>query len=391
MNRISAALLACIAFSPPVIPAERATSADRATVRSASPVQVPLKVDGNSPTFWLNGKFHYITSTGDSPTKARGADQFNLVPDGDIHVEPSVHYPIWIEGVWVDEDGIIYGWYHHEPRGLCPDNGLTAPVIGAVVSYDGGSIYHDLGIVLKSSDPMDCTARNGFFGSGHGDFSVILDQDRQFFYFLFTNYGGDVSHQGIVTARLAFEDRKAPAGAVWKYHNGEWAEPGIGGQVTPILPTRVAWRNANADSFWGPAVHWNTYLQTYVVLLNRACCEPGWPQAGIHFTTNPDLAHPEKWIKPELILEGAGVGFYPQVIGIGEGETDTLAGEVVRLYVHGKSEWEILFSKFHRTDPDPVDPPDPTEEVRAAKRTANSPAAPHGLTNRGRLKPSIRY
>ncbi len=381
--------LLLLGLALPGLPAERAASSDRAVVRPASSVEIPLHIDGNSPSFWLNGEFHYFTSTGD-PVKARGADQFNLVSEGGIHFEPE-RFPVWIEAVWVDRENsdTIYGWYHHEPQKLCPDNSLTAPEIGAAVSYDGGYTFQDLGIVLKSGDPMDCTARNGFFGSGHGDFSVILDQERQYFYFLFTNYGGDLEHQGIATARLAFADRKAPAGAVWKYHEGEWKEPGLGGQVTPVIPTKVAWQREDTDSFWGPAVHWNTYLQTYVVLLNRACCHPDWPQAGIHFTTNPDLSHPENFVTPELILEGPDVGFYPQVIGLGEGETDTLAGEVVRLYVHGRSEWEILFTQLHTLDPDPVEAPEPTEELRGT--TTKAPSATARLTHRGRLKSTIHH
>ena len=34
---------------------------------------------------------------------------------------------------------------------------------------------------------------------------------------------------------------------------------------------------AEPDAFWGPAVHWNTHLQQYVMLLNRAF-DPRWAQ-----------------------------------------------------------------------------------------------------------------
>jgi hypothetical protein len=357
--------------------ATRPALSHRAVVRSAPAVEIPLHVDGNSPTFWINGEFHFTTSTG-IPAKARGSNQFTLAREGEVHVEPRAHYPVWIEAAWIDDDGTIYGWYHHEPQGLCPGNGLTAPKIGAAVSYDNGYSYHDLGIVLTSPDPIDCSAQNGFFGSGNGDFSVILDQERRYFYFFFTHYGGDISHQGIAVARLAFEDRKSPAGAVWKYFKGEWSEPGLGGDMTPIFQTRVAWQRADADSFWGPAIHWNTHLQSYVILLNRTCCQPNWPQEGIYFSTNPDLSSPENWVRPERIINAADadVGFYPQVIGLGADETDTVAGEIARLYVHGKSHWEILFSTSDGKDPDPVDPTDPTEEVRASKARAirSSPA-----------------
>ena len=196
-----------------------------------------------------------------------------------------------------------------------------------MVSSDGGKNFRDLGIVLESGDPVNCSAENGFFGGGHGDFSVILDRERKHFYFLFGNYGGPWWNQGVAMARMAFEDRAQPQGAVFKYANGAWSEPGIGGAVTPILPPRVGWNFADTDAFWGPAIHWNTAIERYVVLLNRSCCEKGWPQEGIYVMFGSDLSNPATWTYPQKILDkseiGAGAGFYPQVFGTGEGETDS--------------------------------------------------------------------
>jgi len=272
----------------------------------------------------------------------------------------------------VDEDGAVYGWYHHEPGGICVGNNLTAPEIGAVVSRDGGKTFEDLGIVLRSGDTVDCSAKNGFFAGGHGDFSVILDRERTYFYFLFTNYGGDPEQQGIAMARLAFHDRASPQARVWKFFEGGWTEPGTTGKVTPVLHTRVSWQRADTDSFWGPAIHWNTHLEKYVVLLTRACCEPNWPQDGIYVTFNADLSRPQAWSMPQLVLTEIilGPGYYPQVIGVGPGESDTLAGEVARLYLQGKSGWEIVFSTLPPPDQDDTHEPDlPREEsVRRLSR-----------------------
>ena len=40
---------------------------------------------------------------------------------------------------------------------------------------------------------------------------------------------------------------------------------------TPLFPTTRSWHDPEgvADAYWGPAVHWNTYLNQYVMLLNR--------------------------------------------------------------------------------------------------------------------------
>lgn len=96
--------------------------------------------------------------------------------------------------VWQDIDGRLFAWYHHEPGGVC--DSLTAPQIGALVSTDGGRTFNDLGIVLSSGYPNDCASRNGYFAGGHGDFSVILDREQQYFYFLFGNYSGPLRARG---------------------------------------------------------------------------------------------------------------------------------------------------------------------------------------------------
>lgn len=329
-----------------VVPAPAQT----AQLRLAMWTRMPAVVDSNSPGFWRDGRFNIFNSTG-LPLVSAGVDQFQW--DGSstqpVQVDLLDHFAMWIEAVWQDTDGSIYAWYHNEPAGLCPNSSLTAPRIGALVSYDGGKSFTDLGIILSSGDPIDCSARNGFFAGGHGDFSVILDREQRYFYFLFGNYGGSLSGQGVAMARLAFEDRGRPAGAVAKYYQGEWNEPGLGGQVTPVFPAAVAWQQEEADSLWGPSIHWNHYLQSYVVLMNHACCGPEWPQEGIYISYNADLSNPAGWKRPERILRGQDIWFgphwYPQVLGLKWDETDTIAGQVARLYIEGISMWEISFSR----------------------------------------------
>ena len=339
------------------------TFAQSARLHPADPVSMPSRADCNSPGFWSDSQLSILNSTGIQMI-SHGGDQFSQYATQQVWFDSTSHLPMWIESVWQDSDGTLFGWYHHEPGGICPSSPLTAPRIGAVVSYDNGRSFRDLGIVLESGDPIDCSAKNGFFAGGNGDFSVILDRKREYFYFLFDNYGGDISGQGVAIARLAFEDRENPVGVVQKYFDGEWAEPGLGGRLTPIFRPAVAWQQADTDSFWGPSVHWNTYLESYVVLLNHACCKPSWPQEGIYVTFNTDLSQPGNWSSPVKILGKVtyDAGYYPQVLGVEQGETDTIAGRQPRLYVHGRSNWTIEFSKEPMEEQDPSvgidDPPD---------------------------------
>ena len=326
-------------------------------LRPAPRVDLPPVIDGNSAAFWSNGQMSLFHSTG-VPAISRGPDQFSLGSTEGVQFDNPGHQPVWFEAVWQDDDGTLFLWYHHEPGGLCRGNSLTAPKVGAAISRDGGVTVQDLGIVLESGDAIDCGAKNGFFAGGHGDASVILDRERKYFYFFFTNYGGPVEEQGVSTARMAFEDRFNPVGAVQKYYAGDWLEPGIGGRVTPIFPAARAWQGEDADSLWGPSIHFNTYLEEYVMLLNHACCKPGWPQEGIYLSMNADLSQPWAWRPAQRLLAksqiGWSPGYYPQVLGLQAGETDSLAGAVSRLYIHGRSEWEIAFGKEEPPREEPV-------------------------------------
>ena len=323
---------------------------------------MPGQVDSNSPAFWKDGKLRLINSTGLGPLLSEGVDQSQL-DDGSPStiVRQQSSWPAWIEAIWGDPSGTILAWYHQEHEYIC--NGKqrpNMPRIGAAMSYDGGRTFWDAGPVLSSGDPVDCTAKNGYFAGGHGDFTVVLDSEQKFFYFLFSNYGGPVESQGVVVARMPYADRFQPVGAVRKFHDGSWTQPGVGGRVTPIFPAKVSWHREDTDSFWGPSVHWNTHLKSFVMLLNRSCCSPGWPQEGVYAAFNADLSNPAAWSQPQKIL--SGVHWYPQILGLGVGETDSVAGKWARLYVSGESNWEIEFLKndegMNLIEPEPEPEPD---------------------------------
>jgi hypothetical protein len=302
---------------------------------------MPGEADSNSPAHWLDGTLFLFNSNG-NPIRTQGPSFQALRAARAVLFYDYGHPMRWIESTWLDDDGTLYAWYHREAF-VCPDEGMSAPEIGALVSYDNGATFFDLGIVLRAGDPPDCGAANGYFAGGHGDFTVVLDRDRQHFYFIFSNYGGPVSRQGIALARMAFDHRADPVGKVWKWDNGSWEQPGLEGSVTPILPAVTGWGAPDTDAFWGASVHWNTQLNQWVMLMNHSCCTPGWPQEGVYISFATDIAQPGAWTYPQKILEGGP--WYPQVLGLTVGETDKEAGERVRLFVGAASEWELVFSR----------------------------------------------
>ena len=343
-------------------------------VTPAEPISIPFVIDSNSATFWRNGELKVYSSAG-TPMLNTLDGKFRHLGSEPVTVDRTDHFPMWIESVWEASDGVLYGWYHYERMGACPNSNLNIPEIGGLVSYDGGRTFRDLGIVLNSGELVNCSAKNGYFAGGYGDFSVIVDRRNEYLYFLFGAYGGDVSGQGVAIARMLVGNAANPTGAVWKYYQGAWSEPGLGGRVTPIFPATVSWVDANTDSFWGPSVHWNTYLERYVVLLNRSCCAPEWPQEGVYLTTNSDLENPAGWTTPQKILGGGD--WYPWVMGAGEGESSSKAGQRVRLFVRQNSEWEIVFRRESDTPPPPASAPQPpTESTSAAPAETAPPLSP---------------
>ena len=317
-------------------------SAQTWRLEPSAPFQMPGEADSNSPGHWLNGKFYLYNSNG-NPIRTWGYDPLHLGAARAVLFDDYSRPFRWIEATWVDKDGTVFAWYHHEPGIVCGEEApMTAPKIGALVSYDDGSSFFDLGIVLEAGAPPDCNAQNGYFAGGHGDFSVILDRERQYFYFLFSNYAGEAAEQGVAIARMPFESRKQPVGNVWKFFDTGWDEPGQGGRVTPIFPATTSWVDPDTDAFWGPAIHWNKYLSKWVMLMNRICCRPGWPQEGVYLTFSDDLTNPRSWSDPKKLLDG--VSWYPQVIGLGAGESDKEAGQRPLLFVGGSSKWELVFN-----------------------------------------------
>ena len=144
-------------------------------------------VDCNSPVHWDSDTMYIFSSAG-RPYRSSGPDLYHLSRPSHrttYNNEKGYNGGRWIESTYKDDSGALYGWYHCEPGGVCKNNTrLTAPQIGAVVSIDNGMHWRDLGIVLKApDDSLHCNTPNNYFAGGNGDFSVILDRKKEYFYF----------------------------------------------------------------------------------------------------------------------------------------------------------------------------------------------------------------
>jgi hypothetical protein len=324
---------------------------------------LPGEVDSNSPAVWdtVGGRrlLHVMTSSNGVPSTASGTSLDRLsAPRRIAGFEP---WPggggVWMEAVVADVNGTWYGYYHNEiPPEACNGDPRAVPRIGAARSSDRGQTWENLGVLLEAPRSTSaCATQNKYFVGGVGDISVQLDHESRDLYVFFSEYLRMQDQQGVGVARLAWADRDDPTGKLMVWRSRTWipasrAFTAPDGQTRwtyqvglPIFPAAEPWHDEDSvvDAYWGPSAHWNTYLQQYVMLLNRAKNE-NFDQGGIYVSFAPRLDDPRLWSAPQQILLGGT--WYPQVIGLEAASgTDKVAGEVARFFMGGRSEHLIRF------------------------------------------------
>lgn len=312
------------------------------------------KSDASTSLLWLNGiatLFYNFWSVDDMRTYsviATGPDLFHLVNERAITIGEDLGITHrWFETVLPGANGALYAIYHSEERSPCIFY-YKSPGIGIAKSTDNGRTWTNLGIVLKVADSEeDCRAANGFFAGGNGDVSAVFDRDRKYIYIVYTNYPmrDQLTDQGIAFARLAIEDLDQPVGRVWKWYNGSYSQPGIDGLASSILKPVIDFRAPNPEGYWGPSVHYNTFLKKYLMLLSRTrdgnSVQQPLPTEGIYVSLNDDISNPAGWSEPTKIV--AGGHWYPQFIGTKVPEDSNELGERGRFFMENESFFEVRF------------------------------------------------
>lgn len=352
-------------FGDSVLPrlhAQDPVPAITAELVAAPALDFASEVDSNSPAIWdlVDGRptLHVLNSVAGNAELSAGRNLGRLMTVD--KVEFTTAAPLggfWMEAVVEDPGGAWYGYYHNEVKSeTCPNTDKVQPRIGAARSRDRGRTWEDLGPILEMPSKLaHCDTNNQYFVGGVGDLSVMVDADKQYLYMFYSQYverDGDV---GVAIARMPWASRDNPAGAMTVFNTGAWlpaqfvpTEQGgswIYDVASPVYGASHRWDDGNdsVDAFWGPSVHWNTYLGSYVMLLNRAISN-GFDPGGIYVAYLPVLSNPKTWSLPVQLIEGGA--WYPQVVGLAPGAgTDKLAGETARFYMKGRSEFYIRFGK----------------------------------------------
>jgi hypothetical protein len=336
--------------------------APRATLIPTTTLRLPGGVDSNSPAVWdlLDGRnaIYVFTSIAGQPNVASGPQARRLSATHPVAPNPWPGGGVWMEAVVTDVDGTWYGYYHNEVVAwMCGDATKVTPRIGAARSHDAGATWEPLGAILEAPPgSFDCETRNRFFVGGVGDLSVQLDPESKDLYIFFSQYQRRERQQGVSVARLAWADRDDPVGKIMVWNGRTWLPPSsyrtfegqerwIFPSALPIFPALESFHDDDdvVDAFWGPSVHWNTYLERYVMLLNHAK-DNDFGQEGIYLSYASKLDDPREWSTPVKLLDG-GV-WYPQVLGLEDGlGTDKRAARTARFFMGGVSRYFIQFTK----------------------------------------------
>ena len=338
---ICAALLVTLRGQPDRPPGVRLIRADR--------IVMPGAVDSNVPLAWelLDGRWRLfaLTSFGGMPARHEGPSLDQMQQAGPLTVTPHPGDGIWIESIVPDDSGTWYGYYHHErPAVACGRTDRFLPRLGALRSTDHGATWEHLGFILDApADTAACASMNRFVLGGVGDLSAVLDRTQTTLFLYFSQYFRNAAEQGIAVARLAWADRDEPVGRLTVWRNGAWLPVPAAG--TPLVTPSRPWHDGQtaSDVFWGPAIHWNRYLERYVMLMNRTANDE-FRNEGIYVSYAARLDDPRHWSAPRKILHGGG--WYPQVAGLEPATgTDREAGRRARLLITGRSDYFIEFEK----------------------------------------------
>jgi hypothetical protein len=223
----------------------------------------------------------------------------------------------------------------HGEEQPCPGTPHPAIVrIGLARSDDNGATWNR-GPAIISGPPADgftCESEQ-FYGAG--SLTAVVDSTRTWVYVWFQHWGGAVwgdPFDGIKVARARIADGLGP-GTWWKYFEGSWSQPGLGGRATTVIPVPEPIRE---NDFAGIAsVTWNSDFNLFVGVFTT--------YTGFWWATSKDGV---AWSKAEQLLIGKSMitpnlgpedywYYYPSLIDPSADEDGRSARQSILYYSKG--------------------------------------------------------
>jgi hypothetical protein len=153
-------------------------------------------------------------------------------------------------GLWVDPDtGDWYGLVHNEFTGQPFGDGLHYDAIDWAVSTNQGRVWTIQGHAITSpysTTRNDSTAfPNQTYYYGDGDQRLFVDPASGYFYVFYGSRvvpkaGAGGSTGGLAHVARAPISSKMASGSWQKWYNGGWAQPGVGGLESNMVPATTA-------------------------------------------------------------------------------------------------------------------------------------------------------
>ncbi len=319
-------------------------------------IDSPLRQTVMNGSVWIMGALPDPYHNPISVPRWKGPDFEHMVrqPDGAANFPQRTASSFINSGLWYDnEDKRLYALMHGEYEHNIPNTGwcrkktwlASSPDQGLHWKFEGDvctAVLPALGDWLNYSGPA--------FEMGPADYDLYVDTRGGYFYATFWNgfaakHGplNKFSASKVQVARCAIRDKMAP-GKWFKFCNGAWTEPGIGGRASEVAMTSYG--------LYGNTIY-STYLKRYVRIgVNIGVGDPRFPNVGmrdnsIYLSTCTDLAK-QDWTPMAKLLDEPNNPLYGFTLA-GENMIDpSTCGQTLHIYNYWEKRGRILDVTFEK-------------------------------------------
>jgi len=237
-------------------------------------------------------------------------------------------------GMWWDEQsrtlyGLIHSEYdHNSKQGWCSKKTRLA------TSKDLGLTWTLVGDILTRALPNVRDYSGYFFEAGPADFDFYTDVKGGYFYV--TSWNSFAPKEGKLNgfvmysevARCAIADKMAP-GKWFKFHNGTWTEPGLGGKASRV--------GFDMRGIYGNTIY-STYLKKYLrigvhigIKDSRGAPGIGFEDRSICISECTDLAK-QDWSPMAKLFDEPGNNMFGFTLSDSRGIDPVACGQMLRVF-----------------------------------------------------------